>query len=86
MGSKPQAMIPSLEHQNPKSTQMTNSSEKWKGCRDRLLEKQEPFKGPTHKFSFAATYPGLWKRQGQSGLEIPEDSLWMEDLGRELRE
>ena len=53
--------------------------------RDRWLEMQGPFKEPTHKFSFAATYLGLRQRQGQSGLETPE-RLGTEALGRELRE
>ena len=44
------------------------------------------FKGPTHKFSFAATYLGLGQRQRQIGLEMPEERLERKALGRELRE
>ena len=51
------------------------------GCRNKV-----PFKRPMYTFSFAATYPGLWQRQGQSGVETPEERLGTEALGRELRE
>ena len=75
-GSKPVGGIPSLERQNPKSTEITTSGEKQQGCS--LPEREgwrhkEPFKGPTHKLSFAATYPGLWQRWGQGGLVTPGD-------------
>ena len=42
---------------------------------------KEFFKELTHKFSFAATYPGCWQRQGQSGLGMPEEKLGIEALG-----
>ena len=45
------------------------------GCR-----LKDPFKGPTHKFSFASTYPGLQQRLGQSGLEKPEERLRTESI------
>ena len=68
VGSKPQAGLPSLQHQSLKSTQITSSWEKWQGvslpgtesCRCR-----EPFKGQMHKFSFAATYLGSGKRRAE---------------------
>ena len=39
-----------------------------------------------HKNTFAATYPGLWQREGraQSTLEPYEESLGLVALGREL--
>ena len=43
------------------------------------------FKGPTHKFSFTGTCLGLRQGQGQTGVEMPEERLGMEALGRELR-
>ena len=49
------------------------------------MEAQGPFKGPTHKFSFTDTYLGLRKRQRQRGLEMLEERLGREALGRELR-
>ena len=87
VGSKPQAEIPSLEHQSPKSTQITS---KWQGYSLPGIDNwrcKELFKGPMHKFSFAATYPGLWQWCGgvQSGLEMPEERLGTEALGKELR-
>ena len=85
-GSKAQAKIPSLKHQSPKSTQKTTSRKKQQGCRDRWLEMQEPFQGPTHRFSFAATYPGLWQRKRQSGLVMPENRMGIEASGRERME
>ena len=55
-------------------------------ARDRWLEMQGLFKGPTHKFSFTGTCLGLRQGQGQTGVEMPEERLGMEALGRELRE
>ena len=88
VGSKPQAEIPGLEYQSPKSTQITS---KWQGYSLPGIDNwrcKELFKGPMHKFSFAATYPGLWQRwgEGQSGLEKLEEILGMEVLGRELKD
>ena len=88
-GVHPKLGFPSLEHQSPKSSQITTSSEKQQGRS--LIETlswrlKEPFKEPTHKFPFVAIYPGLQQRWGQSGLEKPEERLGMEALGRELRE
>ena len=42
---------------------------------------QELFKGPTHKFSLTATYPGLWQRRGQTGLVMPEGRLEDASIG-----
>ena len=39
-----------------------------------------------HKFSFEATYLGLWQRWGWSGMETLEERQDTESLGRELRE
>ena len=70
------------------STQITIRGKKRQGCSLRETESwrhKEPFKRPTHKFSFAATYSGLWQRRGQSGLETPKERLGKEAVGRELR-
>ena len=89
MGSKPYARIPSLEHQSPKGKQVTTSGKSGRVAlcqRERWLEMQGLFKGPTHKFSFTDTYPGLRQRQGQRGLELLEEKLGTKAFGRELRE
>ena len=44
--------------------------------------RKEPFKGPMHKFSFAATYPEIRQRWGQSRLEILGKRLGIEALGK----
>ena len=68
VGSKPQAWLPSLQHQIWKETQITFSCEKQQGFylpgRD-SWRYREPLKGPTHKISFVATYPGLLQRDSR---------------------
>ena len=67
VGSKSQAGLPSLQHQSWKETQKTSSCEKQQGfCLPGTdnWRFREPLKGPTHKISFAAIYPGLWQREG----------------------
>ena len=85
----PKPKLSSLEHQSPKGTQITTSGEKQQGCSGPQTDGwrcKGLFKGLKLKFSCAATYPGLQQIWGQSGLEMPEERLETEALGRDLRE
>ena len=68
VGSKPQAGLPKLQHQRWKGTQITSSCERQQDfClpgRDGWGHRQ-PLNRPSHKISFAATYPECWKREGR---------------------
>ena len=44
----------------------------------------EPLKWLVHKILFAATYPGLWKREGRTDSRHVR-SLGLVTLGRELK-
>ena len=82
VGSKPQGGLPILQHQNPKSTHITSSYENQQGLSLPKMDDwrcRELLKGPTHKFTYAATYPGLWQSEGcPNGLETLEERLWTE--------
>ena len=89
VGSKPQAGLPSLQHQSPKRNQITSSCEKQLGFSLPWTESwsyREPFKEPTHKFHLQSLILGSSKGRGQSGLGMLEESLGTVALGRELRE
>ena len=44
---------------------------------------KELFKGSMHKFSFVVTLLGFQQKHEQRGLQMPEETLGMEALGRE---
>ena len=71
--------IPSIQHQSWKRAQITPSCEKQQGfCLPWSYDwrYREPLKGPMHKISFAATYPGLWQRKGRVEYRSPFRRVW----------
>ena len=89
MGSKLYARTPSLEHQSPKSTQITISNEKQESCSlpetDSRRGKSR-LRGQHTNFHLQPLTLDAGKRGVHCGLEMPEERLGMEALGRELRE
>ena len=68
MEYKPQDRLPSLQPKSQKGAQIKYNYEKQQGfCPPgrNSYRCREPVKVPTHKISFAATYPGLWQRKGR---------------------
>ena len=88
--SKPQAGLPSLQHQSPKSTQIASSCEKHRvsPCQ-RLMagDTKSCLKGQGINFHMQPLTLGSGKGGGgRSGLVMLEERLGAVALGRELRE
>ena len=78
-GSKLLAGILSIEHESLKSMQITSNGKKHQDCSLPETDgwrRNEPRQRPTHTFSFAATYPGIRQRWGQSRPEMLEERDW----------
>lgn len=82
VGSKCYAGVPRLEHSSPKST----SSENRQGCSVPETDGWSHLKGQHMNFHVQSLTWDSGKGAGQSGLEMPDERLGMEVLGRELRE
>ena len=66
-GLNPKVVSLAWSTKTEKGIQITSGCEKqWGLCLQRRdsYRHREPLKRPTHKYSFSATYPGFWQREG----------------------